>query len=78
MGSSEATQIPDMENHAETMSSQKVKSQDNEVKDERNLFAHCMIVARPRPEIYVKEALGNHKLSTQPMALLIGAGNLFL
>ena len=47
-----------------------------ELRDERALFAGCLIVARSRPEIDVKEALGEYEFSSFPRSLFSSDGKL--
>lgn len=47
-----------------------------EMKDDRSLFARMMIVARSRPELNLKEAIGQHEFTVLPRALFAIDGTL--
>ena len=47
----------------------KLADQVVELKDDRSLFARMFIVARSRPEINLKEGIGQHKFTSLPRAL---------
>lgn len=55
---------------------QKTGSQVMELKGERNLFARCLIVARSRPEIDVREALEKYEFTSVPRSLFDCVGDL--
>ena len=47
-----------------------------ELQEDRNLFARLMIVAKSRPEIDMKEAIGQHEFSVVPRSLFANDGRL--
>jgi hypothetical protein len=54
----------------------KLADQVVELKDDRSLFARMLIVARSRPEINLKEAIGHHEFTSLPRALFAMSGAL--
>ena len=48
-----------------------------ELQEDRNLFARLMMVAKSRPEIDNKEAIGQHKFSVVPRSLFANGGTMF-
>ena len=54
----------------------KVADQVVELKDDRSLFAHMLIVARSRPEMNLKESIGQHEFTSLPRALFTVSGEL--
>ena len=54
----------------------KLADQVVELKDDRSLFARMLIVARSRPEINLKEAIGQHEFTAKPRALFTVTGEL--
>ncbi len=54
----------------------KVAGQIVEMKDDRALFARMLIVARCRPEINLKETIGQHEFTSLPRALFATTGDL--
>ena len=55
---------------------QKLADQVLELKGDRALFARMLIVARSRPEINLKEAIGQHEFNVFPRALFAISGTL--
>jgi len=47
-----------------------------ELKDDRSLFARMLIVARSRPEINLKDSVGDHEFTSVPRALFSVTGKL--
>ncbi|KAL5007723.1 hypothetical protein ScPMuIL_016529 [Solemya velum] len=47
-----------------------------EMKDDRSLFARMLIVARSRPEVNLKEAIGQHEFTSLPRTLFAIDGSL--
>jgi len=47
-----------------------------ELKDDRSLFAHMLIVAHSRPEINLKDSVGDHEFTSVPGALFSVTGEL--
>lgn len=62
--------------HASKSVTHKSGSQVVELKTERNLFARCLIVARSRPDIDIRDALGTYEFSTYPRSLFDSSGQL--
>ena len=54
----------------------KLANQVVEMKDDRSLFARMLIVARSRPEVNLKEAIGQHEFTSLPRALFAIDGTL--
>ena len=54
----------------------KLADQVVELKDDRSLFARMLIVARSRPEINLKESIGQHEFTSLPRALFSVSGAL--
>jgi len=54
----------------------KVADQVVELKDVRSLFARMLIVARSRPEMNLKESIGQHEFTSFPRALFTVSGEL--
>ena len=54
----------------------KVADQVVELKDDRSLFARMLIVARSRPEMNLKESIGQHEFTSLPRALSTVSGEL--
>ena len=48
-----------------------------ELQEDRNLFARLMMVAKSRPEIDIKEAIGQHEFSVVPRSLFANDGTMF-
>jgi len=49
-----------------------------ELKDDRSLFARMLIVARSRPEINLKESIGQHEFTSLPQEFFSVSGGLLL
>ena len=47
-----------------------------ELKEDRSLFARMLIVARSRPEVNLREAIGQHEFTSLPRALFSSTGSL--
>ena len=54
----------------------KLADQVVELKDDRSLFARMLIVARSRPEINLKESIGQHKFTSLSRAFFSVSGGL--
>ena len=54
----------------------RVADQVVELKDDRSLFARMLIVARSRPEINLKESIGQHEFTSLPRAFFSVSGGL--
>jgi len=54
----------------------KLDDQVVELKDDRSLFFHMLIVARSLPEISLKEGIGQHEFTSLPQALFMVRGEL--
>ncbi|MEW8548339.1 MAG: hypothetical protein AB2693_32955 [Candidatus Thiodiazotropha sp.] len=54
----------------------KVADQVVELKSERSLFARLVVVAKSRPDIDIKEAIGKFEFTTFPRSLFDGSGKL--
>ena len=54
----------------------KVVDQVVELKDDRSLFARMLIVARSRPEMNLKESIGQHEFTSLSRALFTVSGEL--
>ena len=48
-----------------------------ELQKDRNLFARLMMVAKSRPEIDIKEAIGQYEFSVVPRSLFANDGTMF-
>ena len=55
----------------------KLADQVVELKDDWSLFARMLIVACSRPEINIKEGIGQHEFTSLPRALFTVSGNSF-
>ena len=53
---------------------QVVADQVVELKDDRSLFAHTLTVARSRPEMNLKDSIGEHEFTSLPQALFTVSG----
>jgi len=54
----------------------KVADQVVELKDDRSLFARILIVPRSRPEMSLKESIGQHEFTSLPRSLFTVSGEL--
>ena len=45
-----------------------------ELKEDRNLFAHLLLVAKSRPNMNFEQAVGDHELSVVPRSLFSDDG----
>ena len=53
---------------------QVVADQVVELKDDRSLFAHTLTVARSRPEMNLKDSIGQHEFTSLPQTLFTVSG----